>query len=190
VTDGVFCATGNQFIFQYFRGILHAEREALLVREETSFLEVGEQLGDECNDIVRPITNALCRDLYGTIEWTTTFDPNHFIIAACILKEIIDDEVSILTNVEIPFSESMGPVSQLFSLSSNFTPTDQHFGIVDNKILWSVEGVSNPIFATLCEFIRRRDIQAPNSSFAQILQCCETDLDQIPPTNPFKKYAA
>lgn len=181
--------TGNQFIFQFFRGRIPAERCSLLVKDDTPFLEVGEHFDETCNEDVRPITDTLCGDQFKAIDWAASTDPQDFLLAASILREIVDHDIGLLVNSEVTFSEVNPLVPQLFALTRNFSPTDQPFGVVQDKSLWSVTGVSNPVFATLFEFIRRRNEQVPKpSSFTQIVECCEEDVDLIPTTNPFKKY--
>lgn len=138
---------------------------------------------------MRPITDTLCGDQFKSVDWLTSEDPQHFILAASILREIVDYPIGLLINSETTFSEETPLVPQLFVFTGNFTPTTQPFGIVQDKKLWSVKGVENPIFATLYEFLRRRNEQVEKpSSFTQLVQCCEEDVDIIPATNPFKKF--
>lgn len=159
------------------------------MHEDTPFREVGEQFDETCNDEVRPVTDTLCGDQFRAVDWEKSTDPLHFLLAASILREIVDHPIGLLVNSETTFSESDPLVPQLFSFAGNFSPTPQPFGIVQDKSLWSVKEVTNPIFSTLYEFVRRRNEQVPKpSAFTLLTQCCEADVDHIPATNPFKKY--
>lgn len=190
-TDHTPRPTGNQFIFQFFRGKLHCERIAVLEQYKTPFLEVGEQFADECNEIVRPVTDLLCREQYEAVDWDTSTSTDNFILATSILQEIVDTKIELLINTEVPFSERYHNRPALFVFSANFDPTGQDFGIVKDKKLWSTNVPTLPIFATLYEFIRRyRGILGDETvtSIHHIVRCCEVDADRVPATNPFRKY--
>lgn len=173
-------------MFQHFRVLLHAERCALLVKSETPFKDVGIQFDTECNDIVRPITDTLCKDQFNKVDWKTSKDPCAFVLIACILAECIDDPVNILVNTEIPFSETTGSSISLFVQSSNFTATNQPFGLVFDETLWSLDNAENTIILTLWEYVERQTQKLGNqSSFGLLYACCTSRVDN---TNPFKRY--
>jgi len=187
----VFSKIGNHFLFQYFRGYLSPPRCALLNVGETPFKEIGEQLDDECNKIVRPITDTLCKDQFIVVDWKTCKDALKFILAACILKEIIDDEVTIFVNTEMSYAEEKD-VPCLFA-STSFDPFDLPFGIIEsdkkhdqhNSHVWYTD-VDYSVYCVLIQYINRR--ASDGNSFSKILECCELEYDQIEATNPFKKY--
>lgn len=184
-----FAKIGNQYLFQKFRGRLHVERGTQLVYGETPFREIADQLNDGCNEAVRPSIDVLIKEQFDMIDWATSYDPDHFILAASILREIVDDPIDVVINAEIPYHEAHPHQPMLYVISSNFKVYDQYFGVVQNCKMWSIDEADYAIFATLYEFIRlRADASPAHSSFHQFLQCCELDHDHIPPTNPFKKF--
>jgi len=179
----IFSKIGNMFLFQYFRAHLSPPRCALLIPGETPFREVGEQLDEDCNKIVRPVTDTLCKDQFLAIDWRTTTDPFHFILAASVLKEIVDDKIDIFVNTEISFAEATKRPG-LFAASS-FDPFGLTFGVVADKTVYH-HAVEFPVFADLVDFVMCRS--SGGESFALLRQCLEEDVENIEATNPFKKY--
>lgn len=182
----VFSKIGNQFLFQHFRAKLNPERCALLIHGDTPFRHVAQQYDEECNDVTRPVIDTLCGDQFREVDWRTSTDCFDFILAASILREIVDHPIGLLINTEIPFSESFDD-EQLFVCTPQFDPHSIPFGVVHNRTLWSTTG-THCICTVLYEFICRRARTLPDSSFSKILECCECDLDSVPSVNPFRKY--
>lgn len=168
---------------------MNVERQTQVIHSETPFRELGVQISAECNEIVRPVTDTLIKHQFLDIDWESTYDPEHFILAACVLKEIVDDPFDIYVNTQVPYHEADPNTPELFAISANFNPTDQNFGIVSDHTLWSADDVDYAPFVTLSEFIRQRaSLSTDKSSFSLLLECCEQDVDHIHSTNPFKKY--
>lgn len=184
----VFSKIGNQFLFQHFRAKLNPERCALLMFTDTPFRHVAAQFDEDCNDITRPIIDKLCGDQFREVDWKNSRSAVDFILAASILREIVDQPIGLLVNTEVSFAETL-PNMQLFALNSNFQPLpgDISYGTIHDKRIQSTAG-SYSIFTTLFEFISKRASDNPNSSFDKLLECCEVDVDSVPSINPFKKF--
>lgn len=182
----VFSKIGNQYLFQYFRAKLSPERCALLVLEDTPFREVAEQFDDECNDITRPVIDTLVGDQFSAVDWHATRSPFDFILAASVLREIVDAPIGLLVNTEVTFSE-VDDDPKLYAMTPDFAPADGPFGVIQKKALWWLDS-PNAVMGVLYQFLLRQAKSLPDTSFAQIVQCCECQPEQIPRVNPFRKY--
>ena len=184
----VFSKIGNQFLFQHFRAKLNPERCALLMFTDTPFRHVAAQFDEDCNDVTRPVIDRLCGEQFKEVDWDNSRSAIDFILAASILREIVDQPIGLLVNTEASFAETM-PEMQLFALNSNFQPLpgDVAYGTIHGNKMQCTTGRYS-VFTTLYEFICRRASDNPNTSFGKLLECCEADVDSVPSINPFKKF--
>lgn len=167
----------DRYLFQQVRTKLNAAHAALLIHLETPMAAISRQL--DKRDTNRSVGRLIHDSIASRCErekWTTSLSIETFVICVSVLQEIMDAEIPLLINHEIPYHSTIYKSMPCFIIESgNYSDCGNRFGYVYNRQFYFVKADDPyPIPETILGWIRTSiDVRGDPSSLEALALAIE-----------------